>query len=1266
MEVIFTINGQLYKVNPSVVSVDTSLGTFIRKNAQLSGTKMVCREGGCGSCIVNINGNHPKTGQRQSWAVNSCLFPIYSCHGLDIVTVEGIGNKSKGFHDVQLRLAHFNGTQCGFCSPGMVMNMYSLLESKQGKVTMNEVENAFGGNLCRCTGYRPILDAFKSMAIDAEPHLKEVCEDIEDLPKICSNTGKPCQGKCDVVPKKGLHLTFEDKREWHKVYNIHDVFVIFEKIGNRPYMLVAGNTAHGIYRRNVNLEVFIDINSIEELRFHSLDTSLTVGGNVSLSELSVVLQNAANIKPEFLYCQQLVKHIDLVANVPVRNSGTIAGNLIIKNQRHEFPSDLFLILEAAGAKITIVGAEGKLSTVSPLDFCDIDMTKKILLNVVLPPLDPAIYEFRSYKIMPRAQNVHAYVNAAFLFKFNPEKTTIASASICYGGINAKFTHATDTEKYLRNKNIFSDDVLQSILNVLNAELNPNSDTSHASPTYRKHLALSLFYRAVMSMANIHQSFIDPRYLSGSEGFLRPLSTNKQKFQTIRENWPMTKNIPKVEALSQTSGQAKYVEDLPTIPSELYAAFVTATQPGTKILRIDPSPALNVPGVHAFYSAKDVPGRNDFMPTELGNPETEEIFCSGEVLYNGQPVGVILADTFDLAHRVSKLVHIVYSEPDGKPILPTLKHVLSLNATERLHDQPYDQEGEKFGKEKILNGAITNIEGRFEIPGQFHFSMEPQLCICVPTEDGMDVYSSTQWIDICQIAVAQALKIPENSLNFYIRRLGGAFGSKISRASQVACACAIAAHFSQRPVRLVLSVESNMEAIGKRASCISNYQVDVDDNGKIIKLINNYVEDYGCSLNEPIEMVTAQFYKNCYDASRWKLVGKAAITNSASNTWCRGPGTNEGITMAENIMEHIAHVLKKDPLSVRLENMSDDCKIRTLLPEFVKDVDYEKRKQEIDEYNEANRWKKRGIAIVPMQYPQVFFGQMHALVSIYHIDGTVSITTGGIDMGQGVNTKVAQVASRVLGIPMGKISIKGVSSLTTPNATVSGGSMTSESACFAAKKACDQLVERIRPIKEKFPDESWEQITHRCYNDKIDLCAMYQYKEGDIQNYLVWGLTCAEMEVDVLTGNVQIRRVDVLEDTGESISPGIDIGQIEGAFVMGIGLYFTENLVYSGQNGQLLTNRTWNYHLPGMKDIPVDFRVKLIHNTFNESFVLRSKTTGEPALNMTVALVFALRRALNSARKDAGLDDEWFTMVAPSTPEQICLAAGSKLEQFVLT
>ncbi|KAL9699930.1 hypothetical protein quinque_003371 [Culex quinquefasciatus] len=1206
-------------VNPHQVPVETSLGSFIRKNAQLSGTKLICREGGCGACIVNVNSEHPVTKERQSWAVNSCLLPVFSCHGLDIVTVEGIGNKTKGFHAVQQRLAHFNGTQCGYCSPGMVMNMYSLLESKGGQVTMQEVENAFGGNLCRCTGYRPILDAFKSLAVDAEPCLKTACQDIEELPKICQNTGKPCQGRCGPLVKKGLHLVFENQREWHKVYNVQDVFAILEKVESRPYMLVAGNTAHGVYRRSDSLEVFIDISSIEELKYHSLgSSSLTVGANTTLTQLLQILTEAAVKSTDFRYCTELAKHVDLIANVPVRNAGTIAGNLWMKNRYNGFPSDLFLILAAVRAKLTIAEAGGKLNTVLVEDFPNLDLNKKVILNVVFPPLNANEFEFRSFKVMPRAQSVHAYVNAAFLFEFNADKSLVTSASLCFGGINSTFIHASNTENFLRGKNIFADDVLQNTFKTLSSEISPEDKPGDASVEYRKLLTTTLLYRAVLDIASKHQIPITSKYQSAAQGLHRPLTTSKQEFQTIQKNWPMNKDVPKVEGLAQTAGETKYIEDLPNVPNELYGALVLATRP----------------------SAKDIPGRNDFMPTELDNAEVEEIFCSGEVLYYGQPIGVILADTFELAHRAAKLVQVSYGEPDGKPVLATLKRVLDAGAQARIHDQPYDQEGEEYGK---VEGQYRKIEGRFELPGQFHFSMESQMCICVPTEDGMDVYSSTQWVDICQIAVAQALNIPENSLNFYVKRLGGAFGSKISRASQFACACAIAAHFSQRPVRLIPSLETNMEAVGKRASCISNYQIEVDEDGRICKLLNNYLEDYGCSLNEPIEWVTAQFYKNCYDASRWKLVGKAAVTNSASNTWCRGPGTNEGITMAENIMEHIAHALGKDPLEVRLANMSESHKIRELLPEFVRDVQYEQRKQEIESFNDANRWKKRGIAIVPMEYPQVFFGQMHALVSIYHIDGTVSITTAGIDMGQGVNTKVAQVAAHILGIPMTKISIKTMSSLTSPNASVSGGSMTSEAASFAVKNACEILLNRIKPVRDEFPEESWEQITQRCHKRTIDLCAMYQYKAGDIQNYQVYGLSCAEVEVDVLTGNVLVRRVDILEDTGESINPAIDVGQIEGAFVMGIGLYFTENLIYSDDNGQLLTNRTWNYHLPGAKDIPVDFRVKLLHNTFNEKFVLRSKTTGEPALNMTVSLLFSLRHALNSARKDAGLSDDWYTI-----------------------
>lgn len=231
----------------------------------------MCLEGGCGACIVSLKGVHPITKQHQTWATNSCLQNVYSCHELDVITVEGLGSKKMGMHAIQKRLADFNGTQCGYCSPGMVMNMHSLLESKNGKVTMAEIENSFGGNICRCTGYRPILDAFKSLATDADESLKSLCGDIEDLSlkKICSKTGLACCGKCDGNSKSTtdpIKLKFDDDREWHRVTTVKEIGEIFGQIGDKKYMLVAGNTAHGVYRRSPDLKVFIDISAVNELR----------------------------------------------------------------------------------------------------------------------------------------------------------------------------------------------------------------------------------------------------------------------------------------------------------------------------------------------------------------------------------------------------------------------------------------------------------------------------------------------------------------------------------------------------------------------------------------------------------------------------------------------------------------------------------------------------------------------------------------------------------------------------------------------------------------------------------------------------------------------------------------------------------------------------------------------------------------------------------------------------------------------------------------
>lgn len=330
---------------------------------------------------------------------------------------------------------------------------------------------------------------------------------------------------------------------------------------------------------------------------------------------------------------------------------------------------------------------------------------------------------------------------------------------------------------------------------------------------------------------------------------------------------------------------------------------------------------------------------------------------------------------------------------------------------------------------------------------------------------------------------------------------------------------------------------------------------------------------------------------------------------------RAPGTTDAIAMTEHVMEHIARAVGKDSVDIRMENLEDGSEFKTMIPEFVKDVEYRERKAAINQFNSENRWVKRGIAVAPMKYFIAYFGNMHGIVSIYHGDGSIAISTGGIEMGQGLNTKMIQVASHVLGIPMEKFSVKPSNSLSNANDSGSVASVTSEISCFVVKNACEMLLERLKPVREENPNSSWEELVEIAFTKNVDLSATFYYKCEDMKNYYVYAMSCAEVEVDFLTGNMLLKRVDILEDTGESMSPGIDIGQIEGGFVMGMGIWLTENLVYDPKTAELLTDRSWNYKPPGAKDIPVDFRVKLVQKKPNPCFVLRSKATGEPPVTM---------------------------------------------------
>ncbi|RZF32560.1 hypothetical protein LSTR_LSTR006555 [Laodelphax striatellus] len=1229
----------------------------------------MCEEGGCGACIVAANVPNPQTGKTTTIAVNSCLTPIYNCHGWAVETVEALGSSSKGFGKIQSRLASNNGTQCGYCTPGMVMNMYSLLQENKD-ISMSEVENSFGGNICRCTGYRPILDSFKSLAKDASEDLVKKCVDIEELSVICPRTKQECLTSCGnlcdrsidpLLNESRLQLKTDDGKNWYRVKSVQEIFEILEMVDDESYMLVGGNTSYGVYRPTKNINHFIDIKGVRELIVASeSNDSLTLGANLSLSSAMHFFNSVSKSKSAlFGYTKQMADHIDLIASVPVRNTGTLAGNLSIKHQHRDFPSDLFLILETVGARINIADSMGMEKTLPIQEFLNNDMNKKVIKSISLQPLNSNSYTFKSYKIMPRAQNSHAYVNAGFLFKLdnNDKFKVLEKPRIVFGGINPNFVHAELTETFLEGKHLSDSKVIAESLKTLEGELKPNHVLPDASPEYRKGLAISLLYKFVLSLL---PDEVASKMKSGGANLIRPLSTASQTFETDKKLWPLNQPVHKLEAFAQCSGEAQYVNDIPSHPGELHAAVVVAKKATAKSFTLNPEKALKMDGVISFFTAKDIPGRNNCMssimyPTFVN----EEILASERILHAGQALGVIVAKSRAIALRAAEQVEVVYNniEPPVVDFIDVIKSQDNKRITEK----------GKIERKTKKDDIKHKLSGTFEIGAQYHYTMETQTCYCIPLEDGMDVYPSSQWPSMIQWTVADVLNVQQNTINVKVKRLGGAYGSKISRNNQISALCALCAHLLQRPVRLNLSLETNMQMIGKRFPCYIDYEAAVNDDGKIQYLDAKLYQDVGARENESdVVSGTLHWLPNTYDSETWSVIGYSVRTDTPANTWCRAPGSTEGVAAIEHIMEHIASIVKKDPVAVRLQNFRTDADpLKPMIDEIKASSDYQKSISEIEEFNKNNRWKKQGISLIPLAYPLDYFGRYHANISIFAGDGSVAISHGGIECGQGVNTKAAQVCAHILGIPLDLIKVKSTMSLITPNDSTTGGSITSEAVCYAIKKCCEELNTRLQPYKEKMPKADWKTMIQAAVNEDVDLNCSSMYKNKSLSSYLIFGVTVIRVEVDILTGQHQIIRADIMEDAGQSLSPDVDVGQVEGAFVMGLGYYLHEQLVHDKQTGKLLTDRTWNYKPPGAKDIPTNLHVTLVKNSRNPVGVLRSKATGEPPLNMSFGVVPAIRNALKSARKDSGIEEDWFDLKMPLTCENVWLHGSTHVKDMTL-
>ncbi|XP_026741696.1 probable aldehyde oxidase 4 [Trichoplusia ni] len=378
----FTVNGIKHSVGCEVSS-DVTLLDYVRDKIGLKGTKYMCREAGCGACVLSV-----RRGDTPSYGVNSCMMSVTSCHGLDITTIEDLGNRKKGYHALQTTLAEDSGSQCGYCSPGWVMSMYSLLQSNPD-ITMLEVERSLGSNVCRCTGYRPILDAFKKFAKDAPRQI--TLPDIEDL-HICKKTGEECDKSnceesewCFVDKEDIIEIKLKDGRLWVRVLSVKDIFKILTREGDSSYMLINGNTGKGVYPIDEYPRLLIDISGVQELKGYVLDQNLIVKAGTTLTEFLQILKTVAK-NEYFEYLLKIYEHVQKVAHIPVRNLGSIAGNLMLKNKNAWFVSDIFVLLETVGAQVTIQISSLVTRTLTMQQFLKTSMKGRVLLNVMLPPL----------------------------------------------------------------------------------------------------------------------------------------------------------------------------------------------------------------------------------------------------------------------------------------------------------------------------------------------------------------------------------------------------------------------------------------------------------------------------------------------------------------------------------------------------------------------------------------------------------------------------------------------------------------------------------------------------------------------------------------------------------------------------------------------------------------------------------------------------------------------------------------------------------------
>jgi xanthine dehydrogenase/oxidase len=1358
--VLLYVNGKRRSLPPSAV-LDTTLLHHLRSVERLTGAKLGCGEGGCGACTVLVSRYDPASRSLAHAAVNACLLPLAALDGAAVTTVEAVGDRAGRLAPLQAALAHGSASQCGFCTPGIVMSAYSLLRQRAAEgrtVGARAIDHALDGNLCRCTGYRPVLAALRGALGDGGDPAAALC----GRGAACCRSGDG-GGGC-AAPGAAASTAAADPESPVASSYAQDLHFPPELVRYRPgelnlagrwlrpvtlagllafrrdhpaARLVVGNTEIGVEMRALRNPhapppAHLSVGAVPELAAVTDDAArgLVIGAAATCAAVVAAIGNAVAARegtPRAYQTSSLRavrEQLRWFAGTQVRNVASVGGNLVTASPI----SDLNPVWVAVGAELVVVDAvSGVERAVAAADFfvayrtVDLRATE-VLLSIVVPWNADCFDLTQAFKTSRRREDDIAIVSAGIRLRLRPPEGgrawTISGARVGLGGMAPKTIAARDVEEALKGAP-FTKATLDRALAAAKASLALPDNVPGGMPAFRLALVMGFLFKSFVSASQLASEAIEAMVPGEGRGRPpapdlnmdssvvssvlrsqeeRPLSAGSQIYSSVDASTAppprkghIGQSVVHASAELQVTGEARYVDDMPPqAPGELHGALVLSAKPHARLLAVDTSAAANMEGVVDVVLASDVRGSNAFGVTHVHD---ELCFAEDVVSCVGQVIGIAVAETLAQAEAAVAAVAVEYEE------LAAVVHV-----EEALEEERASPGSRAACRHEIVVGDVDAVfadspcvTGTVRIGAQEHFYLEPNGSIVVPEEnDEFVVYASTQAATKTQEVVSTVLGVPMHKVVCRVKRLGGGFGGKETRSVFVTAAAAVAAQKHKRPVRLILSRHVDMLTTGTRHSLLADYTCSYLPDGRISALQTQLYVNMGNTQDLSIPVLDRALHhcQNCYDIPNVRFVGMALRTNATSATAFRGFGGPQGMLIAETVVEHVAAASGVAPAAVRDLNLYgrngngnetlvgmrfDAAPLAQCWDGVLVDAQYEKCVAAAHAFNRQHRYVKRGVAAIPTMFGISFtfktYNQAGALVHIYHSDGSVLISHGGVEMGQGLHTKICQVAATALGISLDKVFVSDTSTDKVANTSPSAASASTDMYGMAVLDACTQLMARLAAVRKQSPEgATWEQVVNQAWLDRVDLSAHGFYRTPSLDAvdlgqpgargrpffYYTNGAAVSVVEVDTLTGLHQVLSSHIVMDVGRSLNPALDIGQIEGAFVQGMGWCTMEEVVRGGGHGahqwlrpgQMHTLGPGAYKIPGLTDIPAQFSVRVLDGVRNERDTIHSsKAVGEPPLFLASSVFFAIRHAVASARADAGLGG-WFELDSPATVERI--------------